>query len=129
MQMLASSSEEGTLPGLDIVPGRVRRFNLEVLQEQSSLRVPHMGWGVVEPRGKATLFKGALSELNRFYFVHSYYFECKNPDDEAGVAVHGHKFTAAVQRGCVYGAQFHPEKSHRYGLAFFRNFAALERGK
>lgn len=128
MQMLATSSEEGTLPGLNIVPGRVRRFDLQNIASAKSLRVPHMAWCPVEPRGQSTLFKGVLSELNRFYFVHSYHFECDEAIDCAGIAHHGHEFTAAVERGRVYGVQFHPEKSHRYGLELFRNFASLPVG-
>lgn len=129
MQMLATSSEEGTLAGLNLVPGRVRRFDLQGLAASLSLRVPHMAWCPVLPRGRSTLFQGELSELNRFYFVHSYYFECADTFDCAGVALHGHEFTAAVERCRVYGVQFHPEKSHRYGLALFRNFAALSVGE
>lgn len=128
MQMLATSSEEGTLPGLNIVPGHVRRFDFQNISSAKPLRVPHMAWCPVEPRGPATLFKGDLSELNRFYFVHSYYFECKVAADCAGIAHHGHSFTAAVQRGRVFGVQFHPEKSHRYGLELIRNFASLPLG-
>jgi len=79
MQLLATSSEEGSLAGLDIVPGRVRRFDLQGVEAYRSLRVPHMGWCSVEPKGRSTLFAGELSELNRFYFVHSYYFECTMP--------------------------------------------------
>lgn len=129
MQMLATSSEEGSLAGLDLVPGHVRRFDLKGMAAAQSLRVPHMGWCPVAPRGRSTLFTGELNELNRFYFVHSYYFECTNAEDRAGVAQHGHEFTAAVERDRVYGVQFHPEKSHRYGLALFRNFAALPVGR
>lgn len=125
MQLMATSSEEGSLPGLDLIPGRVRRFDLHGVEAYRSLRVPHMGWCSVEPRGKSTLFVGALTELNRYYFVHSYYFECTSSNDIAGVARHGIEFTAAVERGNVYGVQFHPEKSHRYGSALFCNFAAL----
>jgi glutamine amidotransferase len=125
MQLLATSSEEGSLAGLDIVPGRVRRFNLQDVDVYRSLRVPHMGWCSVEPKGPSTLFIGDLSKLNRFYFVHSYYFECTHAYDVAGIARHGIEFTAAVEHGRVYGVQFHPEKSHRFGLALFRNFATL----
>jgi glutamine amidotransferase len=125
MQMLSTSSEEGSLAGLNLVPGRVRRFDLQGMAPSQSLRVPHMAWCPVVPRGRSTLFKGELSELNRFYFVHSYYFDCTEAGDCAGVARHGHEFTAAVERRRIYGVQFHPEKSHRYGLALFRNFAAL----
>lgn len=129
MQMLATSSDEGSLAGLDLVPGRVRRFDLKGMAAAQSLRVPHMGWCPVAPRGRSTLFTGELNELNRFYFVHSYYFECTETDDCAGIARHGHEFTAAVERRRVYGVQFHPEKSHRYGLALFRNFAGLPVGR
>lgn len=128
MQMLATSSEEGSLAGLNLVPGRVRRFNLEDRPGSKVLRVPHMAWCPVEACGRATLFKGELNGVNRFYFVHSYYFECANAEDRSGVAFHGHEFTAAVERANVYGVQFHPEKSHRYGLALFQNFAALPAG-
>lgn len=129
MQMLATSSEEGIEPGLNIIPGRVRRFDFQSSSsEMTSLRVPHMAWCPVEPRGRATLLKGELSALNRFYFVHSYHFECDSAEDCAGIAYHGCEFTAAVERRRVYGVQFHPEKSHRYGLALFRNFASLPVG-
>jgi glutamine amidotransferase len=129
MQMLATSSEEGTQPGLNIVPGRVRRFDMQSIASNKSLRVPHMAWCPVEPRGRATLLKGELTALNRFYFVHSYYFECDEEEDCAGIAHHGHNFAAAIERRRVYGVQFHPEKSHRYGLALFRNFASLPVGR
>ncbi len=128
MQMLATSSEEGSLAGLDLVPGVVRRFDLGKLGSRN-LRVPHMAWCPVQTFASSTLFKGDLSEINRFYFVHSYYFECENTEDIAGVALHGHDFTAAVEKGNVYGVQFHPEKSHRYGLALFQNFSALPVGR
>ncbi len=128
MQLLATSSDEGCRAGLDLVPGRVRRFDLKSMPAAQSLRVPHMGWCPVAPRGRSTLFTGELKQLNRFYFVHSYYFECTEKDDCAGIARHGHDFTAAIERRRVYGVQFHPEKSHRYGMALFRNFAALPVG-
>lgn len=125
MQLLGSSSEEGTMPGLDLIPGRIRRFDASLKENGVPLRVPHMGWRSVEPQGEAPLFQGELSELNRFYFVHSYYFDCADPAHSAGVAHYGHDFTAAIQRERVFGVQFHPEKSHRFGMALFRNFAAI----
>ncbi len=128
MQLLATASEEGTQPGLNIVPGRVRRFDIQRIASAKPLRIPHMGWCPVEPRGQATLLRGELSELNRFYFVHSYHFECDDQGDCAGIAQHGYEFTAAVEHRQVYGVQFHPEKSHRFGLALFRNFASLPLG-
>ncbi|MEQ1579260.1 MAG: imidazole glycerol phosphate synthase subunit HisH [Steroidobacteraceae bacterium] len=125
MQLLASSSDEGVLPGLGIIPGRVRRLSLEGLASGRPLRVPHMGWSSVEPVGLATLFRNGLDSVNRFYFVHSYYFDCENAEDTAGVAHYGVRFAAAVEHGNVYGVQFHPEKSHRYGMRLLRNFADL----
>ena len=125
MQMLGTSSEEGVLPGLDLIPGRVRRFDPSRMSGAESVRIPHMGWRSVTPRGTATLLQGELKELNRFYFVHSFYFDCTAPEDVAGIAHYGHDFAAAIERGRVYGAQFHPEKSHKFGLSLFRNFAAL----
>lgn len=125
MQLLGSASEEGTLPGLDLIPAQVRRFDPARMEDRGSIRIPHMGWRSVTPRGRATLLQGELAELNRFYFVHSYYFDCDDPEHIAGTAFYGHEFTAAVERGRVYGAQFHPEKSHRFGLALFRNFGLV----
>lgn len=126
MQLLATASDEGVLPGLDLIPGRVRRFDVQHIDAR--LRVPHMAWSSVAPCNRATLFQGELSELNRFYFVHSYYYDCADQSDVAGTAVHGHAFCAAVERAGIYGVQFHPEKSHRFGMALFKTFAALAPG-
>lgn len=125
MQMLGTSSEEGTLQGLDFIPGRIRRFSADQKSGVIPLRVPHMSWRSVTPHGESTLLQGELGQLNRFYFVHSYYFDCVDSADVAGTAQYGHEFAAAIQRGRVYGVQFHPEKSHRFGMALFRNFAAI----
>lgn len=125
MQLLANSSEEGKLPGLGLVPGTVRRFRFQGEAAGTPLRVPHMAWCQVVPQANAKLFAGELSNLNRFYFVHSYHFECADPNDIAGSSEYGIRFSSAIQRDRVYGVQFHPEKSHRYGLALFRNFIEL----
>ena len=118
MQLLFESSEEGELPGLALVPGSVKRFQLS----DQGLRVPHMGWNVVRPSRASRLFDPE-GEEQRFYFVHSYYAACRDQADACAVAHYGHDFTCAVERGNIMGVQFHPEKSHRFGLALLKRFA------
>lgn len=116
MQLLGSSSEEGTLLGLNLIPGKIKRF-----KGNTAHKVPHMGWSSVAFANGFHLSEG-LSD-NRFYFVHSYYYQ---PDDEAhavGKTNYGHDFTSVVKRENVVGAQFHPEKSHRFGMQFLTNFS------
>jgi glutamine amidotransferase len=122
MQLLADGSDEGQLPGLGLIPGRVRRFCFE--GELAHLKVPHMGWNRVKPVRHHPLVKG-LEEGARFYFVHSYFFDCVDADDVLFETNHGHDFASGVQRGNVMGAQFHPEKSHRFGLQLIKNFVEL----
>jgi glutamine amidotransferase len=118
MQLLTRGSEEGTLPGLGWVPGFTRRFRLE----GTGLRVPHMGWNRAEPTREDSLFEGAGADA-RYYFVHSYHVECEDDGDVLAWTEHGLRFASALQRGNVYGTQFHPEKSHRFGMNVLRNFA------
>jgi len=122
MQVLANSSEEGQLEGLCLVPGRVRRFRFE--GDNARLKVPHMGWNYVAPQHGHPLGRG-LEAGARFYFVHSYHFECTEADDVLFRSSYGVDFTSAVQRGNVMGVQFHPEKSHRFGLQLVQNFVEL----
>ena len=122
MQLLSDGSEEGNLPGLGLIPGRVRRFRFDT--EQSSLKVPHMGWNQVKVSKIHPLADG-LESGGRFYFVHSYHYECEDPADELFKTHYGYDFTAGVQRGNVIGVQFHPEKSHRFGMQLFKNFIGL----
>lgn len=123
MQILADSSEEGRLPGLGWVPGRVCSFASD--PRASSLPLPHMGWNDVVPdTAQSQLFSGFEGDA-RFYFLHSYFFECARPADVAATARYGIDFACAVRSGNVYGAQFHPEKSHHYGAALLKNFSEL----
>lgn len=122
MQLLANEGEEGRMAGLGLIPGRVRRFRFE--GEAAKLKIPHMGWNRVTPVCAHPLGQG-LEEGARFYFVHSYYFDCERDEDVLFRSVYGHEFTSGVQRGNVMGVQFHPEKSHRYGMQLIRNFVGL----
>lgn len=120
MQMLADSSEEGTLPGLGLIPGRCVRFRSD---SEHRIKVPHMGWEELVACKESPILAGL--EEARFYFVHSYHFVCSEGGDELARARHGIEFTAAVQRKKIWGVQFHPEKSHKFGMTLLRNFAAL----
>lgn len=121
MQLMTRGSEEGELPGLGWLDAETVRFDQKA---DPDLRVPHMGWNLVAP-AKQTLFAAAEGEL-RFYFAHSYFVRPRDPDDVLFEAHYGsHRFAAAVQTGNIVGAQFHPEKSHRFGIDFLRNFVEL----
>lgn len=122
MQILAEGSDEGDLPGLAWVRGRVRSF--ESLPTAQALPRPHMGWNDVNSCGPSSLFKN-LERDPRFYFLHSYYFECRDPLEAAATAEYGEPFACAVNSGQVWGVQFHPEKSHRWGAQLLKNFAEM----
>lgn len=119
MQLLTRGSEEGSLDGLGVVPACTVRF-----PQVKGLKVPHMGWNVVQPTRSCALIDG-LPEDARFYFVHSYRVHVDDPADSILRCHYGVDFDAAFQRGNVYGAQFHPEKSHKFGMVFLGNFARL----
>jgi len=122
MQIITGSSEEGRLPGLDWIKGRVRKFDAASLRQ--STRLPHMGWNDVQPLRSGGLFAG-LERDARFYFLHSYYFSCANDADIVATSEYGGQFSSAVNSGNVYGVQFHPEKSHHFGTQLLKNFSTL----
>jgi glutamine amidotransferase len=122
MQMLAEGSDEGVERGLGWIPGRVRGFRS--LQLERPLPLPHMGWNDVAPRPGSALFRTMESEA-RFYFLHSFFFECSRPEDVAATSSYGIDFSCAVGAGNIHGVQFHPEKSHHFGAQLLRNFAEL----
>ena len=119
MQLFAATSEEGQLPGLGWIRAETRRFRYEGMEP---LRVPHMGWNTLRVAAPHPLFEG-LDEEPRFYFVHSYHLACQDADDVVGVTHYGYDFPAVVARGNIMGTQFHPEKSHRFGMQLLKNFA------
>lgn len=122
MQILADASEEGSGKGLGWVPGIVRHFRS--MPTPYDLPLPHMGWNDVESLHDGGLFRG-LERDARFYFLHSFYYECTSSDDRAATATYGSPFACAVQRDNVWGVQFHPEKSHHFGALLLKNFAEL----
>ena len=123
MQMLASSSEEGNLPGLGWVPGKVCSFHSN--DKTSNLPIPHMGWNNVYPENLNPLFKDFEDEA-RFYFLHSYYFQCKDDFHQTSKAFYGSNFASSISHENIYGVQFHPEKSHYFGATLLKNFAELK---
>ncbi len=119
MQLLAKTSEEGIKKGLGWIDGNVLKFNLD-----KTLKVPHMGWNRVYPKKESVLFKNMYPEP-RFYFVHTYYFKCNNKEDILATTVYGGEFVSAVNKENIFGVQFHPEKSHKFGMKLLENFAKL----
>lgn len=122
-QLLLNASEEGTpVPGLGWIPGQVTRF--QSAQLTAGLKIPHMGWSEVETAKESKLFVGMHPDP-RFYFVHSYHMEPTTPTDTLVWCQHGYRFVAGVERGNVAGVQFHPEKSHKFGMKLLSNFVHL----
>jgi glutamine amidotransferase len=118
MQLLADGSEEGVLPGLSLIPGRARRFVQPA--DGPPIKIPHMGWANLEiARANRFLSEGE----QRFYFVHSYHVVCDVAEDVIAFANHGGRCVAAFERRNILGVQFHPEKSHRFGMELLKTFA------
>jgi len=117
MQLLLDASEEGTSAGLGLIPGGSVRFD-----DSSGIRVPHMGWNQLIVRKPAAIVEG-LPTNHRFYFVHSYRVVVSDERDELARSDYGGEFTSMVQRENVTGAQFHPEKSHAFGMQMLDQWA------
>ncbi|MCT8126386.1 imidazole glycerol phosphate synthase subunit HisH [Alishewanella sp. BS5-314] len=121
MQLIFEKSEEGVLPGLGWLKGDVVKFDFSGQDLHNNLKVPHMGWNLVNPIAddKAQLFFPGEA---RYYFVHSYHVRCENESDRFASSTYGYDFTCAVRKNNIWGAQFHPEKSHKFGFHFFKSF-------
>jgi glutamine amidotransferase len=119
MQLITRGSQEGSRSGLGWIDAQACRFPAD-----PALKVPHMGWNLVRPTRPSPLTAGLADEA-RFYFVHSYYVRTDRPEDTVLTAEYGVSFAAALESGNVFGAQFHPEKSHHFGMQLLANFAAL----
>ena len=120
MQMMAHRSEEGVLSGLGWIDADVERFNLSQI---ANAPLPHMGWNDVQPVVANSIFQGIVAP--RYYFLHSYYLAPHSKANVLATTQYGGEFTAAVCNGHVFGTQFHPEKSHQWGIDLLKNFAEL----
>jgi len=120
MQLMTRRSEEGQAPGLGWIDADVVRFDIA----GSGLRVPHMGWNQVSLQRPDPLFDG-IGAQTRYYFVHSYHVCCRNRDDVVTATTHGLEFVSSFQHGNIFGVQFHPEKSHKFGMKLLENFSRV----
>lgn len=121
MQLMMSWSEEGNCAGMGWVAGQVKKFHLDT----SLYKIPHMGWDYIKPRNESRLLKD-LPEDPRFYFVHSYHAECEIATESIAVTDYGGDFTSIIGRNNILGVQFHPEKSHKYGMKLLDNFMRID---
>lgn len=122
MQMMAKSSNEGVLPGLGWIDASVERFSQSKFKHNAG--IPHMGWNTIQTSNDDKI----LSDLDidaRFYFLHSYFFKCNNPNDSIASTDYYGQFTSIVRRDNIIGFQFHPEKSHKWGVKLLQNFSKL----
>jgi glutamine amidotransferase len=119
MQLLTQGSEEGKLPGLGWIKGQIVKFKKEQLP--ASFKIPHMGWREVKLNKQSKLFSEMFEEP-RFYFVHSYHPVLDNPEDALMTADYGYSFVAGMEHDNIMGVQFHPEKSHKFGMKLLDNF-------
>jgi len=124
MQLITRRSEEGVLAGLGWIEADTVRFKFD--PQAGGLKIPHMGWNVAHPRHCDTLFRGLEdAEDVAFYFVHSYHVVCDQEQDVLATAMHGYEFVCAIEKGNILATQFHPEKSHRYGMGLLKNFVEI----
>jgi glutamine amidotransferase len=124
MQLLTNSSEEGKEKGLGLIPAETISFKNMFNKKGIKERVPHMGWNDVQVEQENSLTKN-LIELSRFYFVHSYYVKCYNKKNSLMKSYYDFDFDSAIVKDNIYGVQFHPEKSHKYGKKLISNFIKL----
>lgn len=120
MQMLGRKSEEGIEDGLALIPFENKRFSFG---KELPLKIPHMGWDITQTTKTDDPLVIGLAPIQRYYFVHSYHAVCDSEEYVLMKCEYGYPFAAAVRNGNVYGVQFHPEKSHKFGMALLENFA------
>jgi glutamine amidotransferase len=125
MQIMCNSSEEGSEKGLGWIDAEIVRFNFAGIPNTANSKIPHMGWNKVNPNNKESLFTGFEEEF-RFYHVHSYYVKLNDEKDCLAKTHFGFDFTSAFNKGNIYGVQFHPEKSHIFGMRLMKNFAEIK---
>lgn len=118
-QLMTRSSEEGVRPGLGWIDATTRRLGASDPQ----LRVPHMGWNLLHGHQTSRYFRGDGLAEHRFYFAHAYAIRCNNPADVVATTHHGEDFASVLEHENLVGAQFHPEKSHKFGASFLRRYA------
>lgn len=119
MQLFTSNSEEGNLPGLGWIDAKTVRFKFD--NSHANLKIPHMGWNLIKAKKESNLFSDMYKDA-RFYFVHSYHVLCNNEEDVLSTTIYGYEFASSVEKGNIVGVQFHPEKSHKFGIKLFKNF-------
>jgi len=115
MQLMTNFSEEGKLVGLGWIDAQSKKF------VSDKLKIPHMGWNIIYQKKVSKLFDELTSE-KRFYFVHSYCVSCNKEEDILTKTSYVHDFVSSFERENIIGVQFHPEKSHKFGMALFKNF-------
>jgi len=120
MQLMTGKSEEGSSRGLGWFDAETIKFDFG----RRRIKIPHMGWNNVSVRNSNPLFKNMSTEP-RFYFVHSYYVKCNKSENVIGETEYGRKFASIICKKNIFGCQFHPEKSHKFGMHLLRNFAEL----
>lgn len=119
MQLLGKSSTEGNLRGFGWIDAETKKFELD-----APYKIPHMGWNRIKVQYPNVLIQDDDPDM-RFYFVHSYYVKCNRQEDILASTNYGSEFTSAVHHNNIWGVQFHPEKSHKFGMSLFKNFLAI----
>ncbi len=122
MQLMTKSSQEGVLSGLSWIDAETCKFSFEYADKKR--KIPNMGWNFIQLKKESVLFLN-MYENPRFYFVHSYFVRCYNNQDVLAIAEYGFNYHCAFEKENIFGVQFHPEKSHKYGMKLFENFIAL----
>ena len=122
MQLFFSKSEEGTESGLGWIKGNVIRFKFDSVEKIN--KIPHMGWNILINHQSHPLLNG-LQDNARFYFVHSYHVTCENKDDIVASTEYEYSFPSVIARKNIMGTQFHPEKSHKFGMKILKNFSEI----